>query len=98
LACCWMMLCGPATESSTYVLLAPCLGWVLLAAWRHRWPAVPRLLVTLAGLLLLASVLAGLGPWVGFIHGLGTHPLATVLLLGGVLWMARRTLEEPDPI
>jgi hypothetical protein len=34
LGCCWMTLFGPATESSTYMLLAPALAWALLNAFR----------------------------------------------------------------
>src|SRR5207248_9882084 len=31
--CCWMTALGPATESSTYTLLAPSLAAALVAAW-----------------------------------------------------------------
>src|SRR5262249_32643145 len=30
---CWMTLLGPATESSTYALLAPAWAWAVLEAW-----------------------------------------------------------------
>ena len=33
LAACWMMLLGPATESCTYILLAPTLAWAVLESW-----------------------------------------------------------------
>jgi hypothetical protein len=39
LAACWMTLCGPATESCTYILLAPSLAWALLEVW-HK-PEAP---------------------------------------------------------
>ena len=35
LGCAWMTLCGPATESATYVLLAPALAGGLAAAWER---------------------------------------------------------------
>jgi len=48
LAACWMTLCGPATESCTYILLAPSLAWALMEVWHkpegpapgssRRWP------------------------------------------------------------
>ncbi|HLJ94038.1 MAG TPA: glycosyltransferase 87 family protein [Gemmataceae bacterium] len=40
LGCCWMTLFGPATESCTYILLAPVLAWTLVSAWLqpgHAW-------------------------------------------------------------
>src|SRR5262249_28785801 len=37
LGVCWMVLCGPATESCTYILLAPILAWTVLeAVWDER--------------------------------------------------------------
>jgi hypothetical protein len=30
---CWMILCGPATEWCTYILLAPVLAWTVVAGW-----------------------------------------------------------------
>src|SRR5262249_51258876 len=40
LGTCWMTVFGPATESCTYILLAPALAWALLEAWwqgRPHW-------------------------------------------------------------
>jgi hypothetical protein len=36
LACCWMTVLGPATESATYILLAPALAWGLILAENSR--------------------------------------------------------------
>jgi hypothetical protein len=42
LACCWMTVLGPATESATYILLAPIVAWMLVethaepSAWLRR--------------------------------------------------------------
>jgi hypothetical protein len=33
LAGCWMVLCGPASESCTYILVAPILAWAVLEAY-----------------------------------------------------------------
>jgi hypothetical protein len=38
LACCWMTLFGPATESCTYILLAPSLAWALISPRMNRQP------------------------------------------------------------
>jgi hypothetical protein len=94
LAASWMMLCGPATESSTYCVLAPVLAWALVGAlmgfgfgpwWR-------RASVVLAGLLLLVCVLAGLTPWSPLVHGWGLHPLAVVFLLIGSLFSSQSSV------
>lgn len=54
LACCWMLLFGPATESSTYILLAPSLALELLwAAGRHASHTVLAALIVSYGLLML---------------------------------------------
>jgi hypothetical protein len=84
LGSCWMMLCGPATESCTYVVLAPTAAWAIL---RVR----PRLLPRLAFALLLAGVAAGLFPRTGRIHGLGMQPLAALLLFVSYLPMGFRS-------
>jgi hypothetical protein len=80
LGCCWMTLCGPATESSSFIQLAPALAWALIAARRERWPAALRWLPAASFTLLMTGVLAGLTPWTGRIHGLGFQPLGTLLL------------------
>lgn len=91
LGCCWMTLCGPATESSSFVQVAPALAWALVAARREGWPAPLRWLVAASCALLLAGVLAGL-KWTGIIHGLGVQPLGTLLLFVVYLAAAVRAL------
>ncbi len=80
LGSCWMMLCGPATESSTYILLAPALTWAAVAAWgggRPRWAGT----MVLGGLgLMIAGQLACWFPVGKHVHGLGIQPLAALLL------------------
>ena len=79
LGCCWMTLCGPATESSSFVQVAPALAWALVAARREEWPALVHWLPAVSLALFMAGVLAGL-KWTATIHGLGVHPLGTLLL------------------
>jgi hypothetical protein len=95
LGTCWMTLCGPATESSTYVLLAPALGWAVVAAGRGRWPVGVRLLPSLALSLMLACVLAGLFPWAAKVHALGLQPLAALFLTLGFFVVLGRELAVP---
>jgi hypothetical protein len=85
LGCCWMTAFGSATESATYVLMAPVAAWLALESrLRHRIGLLRALPVAGYGLLVLVQV----GDW--FPTGkalqlLGTQPFATLLLLGGML-------------
>jgi hypothetical protein len=79
LGTCWMLLFGPATESSTFALLAPSLAWAVLEAWqRPGWTRGP----VLAGFgLLLSTYVAGWFPVGSAYHSWGIHPLATLVLV-----------------
>jgi hypothetical protein len=90
LATCWMMLCGPATESSTYVLLGPALAWAVLGAGGEPWAV--RALPALAWGLLVVCVLAGLFRNTAQFHALGLQPLAALLFAAGYLAGALRAL------
>jgi hypothetical protein len=98
LGTCWMMLCGPATESCTYSMFAPVLAWGLVSAAVEPWPRSVRLLPALALLLFTLCLLAGLIPMPGGtarVHGLGLQPLATLLLAVGFLVVHLRALVQP---
>ena len=57
LASVWMVLCGPATESLTYLLLAPALVLGLVQSFNRRHPAWLRALVCAAFVLQLVNLL-----------------------------------------
>jgi hypothetical protein len=86
LGACWMLLFGPATESATYVILAP----PLMLAW-VRWRGEPGADGYLGGAvacyaLLLASQM--LSSWEHQYQNVYTHlvqPLGTMILAGTVL-------------
>jgi hypothetical protein len=80
LGSCWMMLCGPASESSTYVLLAPALAWAVHSAESDPWPRLLAWMTRSAYLLLLLCVARGLWAGANQMHALGLHPLAALLL------------------
>jgi Glycosyltransferase family 87 len=80
LGTCWMMLCGPATESASFVQLAPALAWAVVSACRDRWPLVLRWLPVVSFALFMVGVLAGLTTFTAKIHALGVQPLATLVL------------------
>jgi len=48
LVCCWMLLLGPATESSTYILLAPAVSLAAVEAFSRPFPRWMRVLVAAA--------------------------------------------------
>jgi hypothetical protein len=86
LGCCWMTLFGSATESCTYILLAPTLAWALLDAWLRPHPWWLRgLLGASFGLLALTQAAVWFPGGAQQVHVLGTHPLAALLLLVGVV-------------
>jgi hypothetical protein len=84
LASVWMVLCGPATESHTYLLLAPALVLGLVQSFNGRLPAWPRVLVCTAFVLQLinhntrTSYLFHLKqPWI-----FAAQPISALLFLG----------------
>jgi hypothetical protein len=100
LGTCWMLLCGPATESSTYNLLAPVLAWAVVEAWTvERSVAARYLTLTSFGLLTLTQMACWF-PVGKRVHALGVQPAATLLLatalVGGYLAdLARRGARRP---
>jgi hypothetical protein len=87
LGTCWMILCGPATESSTYILLAPTLAWTVVDAWRQpRSRFVQELAAGSLALFGLAMV-ANWFPFAAAVHARGPHPLAALLLTAANVWV-----------
>ena len=85
LGCCWMTAFGSATESATYILMAPAAAWLVLEArLRHRSGLLRAAPVAGYGLLVLVQV-ADWFPTGKALQMLGTQPFATLLLLGGLL-------------
>lgn len=82
LACSWMTLFGSATESCTYILLAPTLAWTVLEAFLERWPAPLRLgLLASYALFTATQAVVWFGGIARHFHGQGPHALAGLLLL-----------------
>jgi hypothetical protein len=99
LSTCWMTLCGPATESSTYILLAPALTWAVVSAECDGWPRVLALLTRMSLLLFLICVVRGLWPRVNVFHALGLHPQAALLLsLAYGVVLIRSLLASPPQV
>jgi hypothetical protein len=81
----WSLLLGPAPESSTYVLIAPSLAWLLLATSPNRHPVTHYAAANVLSLLLVcAAAVAHPGPKRAFLDA-GMQPLAVLWLCGGLL-------------
>jgi Glycosyltransferase family 87 len=94
LGCCWMTLFGSATESCTYMLLAPALAWSLLDAWLRQVPYWLRCGLGASFVLFLVTQTAVWFPGGGRqIHALGLQPLAALLLLVCIVVMEVQNRE-----
>ncbi len=82
LVCCWMLLLGPATESSTYILLAPAVSLALVEAFSRPFPRWMRALVTAA-----ASILIGGAAFIAFAGRRRDLPSMSVQQIGTVLFV-----------
>jgi hypothetical protein len=85
----WMTLCGPATESYTYLILAPAVVLALVQAFDTPQPAPLRVLVSAAFILqLLAATRASFLPHFKSFWALSIQPFsALVFLLYTILWL-----------
>jgi hypothetical protein len=96
----WMTLCGPATESYTYLILAPATVLALVQAFEGHQPMQLRVLVSAAYILqLLAVTRASFLPHFKPFWALSVLPFSALLLLAyALLWLFNNSLwplEEP---
>jgi len=98
LVCCWMLLLGPATESSTYILLAPAVSLAAVEAFSRPFPRWMRVLVAAALTILIggAAFIAFAGRrrdlWSMSIQQIGTVLFAVFALA----WVFRDSLWRDD--
>jgi hypothetical protein len=87
----WVVLFGPATESCTYVVMAPAIAWALVDVWRRPTRKFTRL-VLVAGLLLMGPAVTDLfGPAVrNFANEHGSQPVGALLFVPYALGGLRR--------
>jgi hypothetical protein len=85
LGCGWMTVFGPATETVTYLILAPATAWVLVQAFANNRPTWELGVLVLAYLLMLSVHIAA---WFGgrAYMTLGPQPLGGLILVGYVLF------------
>lgn len=83
MACCWMTAFGPATESSTYILLAPAVAWTLVEFCindaNDLWCVATGIMFALFLASQMALNIRPYGPW--FRDYLQPLPVAGILLL-----------------
>jgi hypothetical protein len=97
LGCCWMTAFGVATESCTYMLVAPTGAWALMQAKQERRSIVIQALLGGSYALFLLAQMANWFRGGSDFHALGVQPLACLLLLAGLLaaeWHQKETTEK----
>ena len=81
MASAWMMAWGPASESTTYIMLVPAASLAMLQAMKGSQSTIWRSAAFLAYGLLLLSQLQLIIPMHDVFHQLGAQPLAALILL-----------------
>ncbi len=85
LATAWMMLLGPATESSSFILLAPSFGWSILQAVIEPSPGRHRPLLWASCVCFLAAIVLGGFKSTVEIHSAGVHVWGSLLYFAHLL-------------
>jgi hypothetical protein len=97
---CWVVLFGPATESCTYIIIAPLAAWALIDAFRRHTPWSERILLLLA-FLMMGPLTTDAVPSVirNYANEHGSQPIGALLFTGCLLvemtrsyrsWYAKR--------
>ncbi len=96
LGCCWMILFGPATENSTYILVAPTCAFAVWDAFAQRRPVWTRAMAVAIVCIFAGSTLITALPG-GRNWSYPLNPLATLLLAVERLASLRRLgRSEPE--
>jgi hypothetical protein len=85
LGCCWMTVFGVATESCTYMLVAPTGAWAVMQARLEARSLPVRGLLVGSFLLFLVAQMANWFKGGSEFHALGVQALAGLLLIAGLL-------------
>ena len=94
LVCCWMLLLGPATESSTYILLAPAVSLAAVEAFSRPFPRWMRTLIAT-----VLTILIGGAAFIAFagrrrdLWSMSVQQIGTVLFaVFALAWVFRDSL------
>lgn len=89
----WVVLCGPATESCTYVVAAPTIAWALVEAWRRGRSRCERTLLVASLLMMGPAVTDLFGKLIrNFANEHGSQPVGALLLLA---WLVMEWVQQP---
>lgn len=91
LGCGWMLLCGPATESATYVMLAPAVVLAFVQAFSRPLPTAMR--VWIATVLVILLIALGMNSFLKLkktVYTMSVQPFAALLFVGYGLALTRR--------
>jgi hypothetical protein len=91
---CWMLLFGPATETATYVLLAPALVFALVQAFHQAAPSSMRISMCLSfALILLGEVLDSYFIYKKGVYSMSLQPFgALIFLVCAIFWILTSSL------
>ncbi len=92
LAACWMTICGPTTEGSGYILLAPTLAFTFLECWHTPRPYWVRALLVGSAAAFTAAVLTCLTSHPSEGMAYGPHPAGGLLLMFAIAGEAIRRI------
>ncbi len=102
LACLWMTIFGPATESPTFIVLAPSLAAFLLLVWSRPVSPWLRGLVLISYGLFVAAHVGKWFPWGNALANLGPQPVGGLIFLGCFvfyeIWKARYQQKVEDRV
>jgi hypothetical protein len=98
LGTCWMTLFGSATESCTYILLAPSLAWALLDAWIGESRRFVRWTLSASFALFTFTQAAVWFPGGKSLHALGLHPLAASLFFVAIIASLCSTAAKTESV
>jgi hypothetical protein len=98
LVCCWMLLLGPATESSTYVILAPAMALALIEAFSRPFPNWMRSLVSASVAILIgAAIFISVAGRRRELWCMSTHQVGTLLFaIFALAWVFKDSLWRAD--
>jgi hypothetical protein len=105
LACVWMLLCGPATESATYILVAPAITLALVQAFSQPLPAIMRVwMVINYAVLLFALEINSFFHWGKNVYSMSVQPLGALFFgayvavwaLTPSFWRTEKTSSLPN--
>jgi hypothetical protein len=96
LGLCWVLLCGPSTESPTYILLGPVMAWAMVDVWPRRRP-LARAAIVASAAASWAALGVNLFTWAAEIHALAPQPFSALVLFALLTALDVRDLLRPAP-